>query len=912
VDLPAGGIDLENTMLKVTHLTCESLSNLLGVDTPRPRFCWQLQSDRRGVLQAAYRIQVSQSGSFGDILWDSQKVASDQSLYVEYAGPAPASRTRYYYRVKAWDNYGNESAWSETAWWEMGILSAAEWKAKWITHPFQEKRKEFKPAYYFRKVFSVTKEVKQVRVYASALGVYEFHLNGQRLGEELFTPGLTEYGHHIQYQVYEADLKPGANCIGVTLGEGWYRGRFQIKGRNTWGKTGAIFLQMHVEYQDGSEELIVTDPTWKVSTGPILRSDIYDGEDYDARLETDWLRPDFDGCTWASARIYRGYPVSRLVAPLGEKVRRIQAVPAQKIFQTPAGDTLVDFGQNLVGWVKLTVSSEAGRQVTIDFAEILDKDGNFYRENYRTARSQIVYTCKGTGQETYEPHFTFFGFRYARIRNYPVADLATLTAVVIHSDLRPTGKFSCSNPLINQLQENIRWGEKGNFLDIPTDCPQRDERLGWTGDAQVFARTAAFNLDVNRFFRKWLKDLAVSHSFTGAVPFWIPATLRLPVASSGWGDAAIIVPWTLYLVYGEKRILADQYASMQKWFRYERISAAWPKLTDLLHLQRYLRRERFVWDSGFHFGDWLAPGEDQKEWMAKKPWIATAYFAHSARLLASIARILGYDQDARRYQHVFEKIQAAFCERFLASDSTIVNGFQTAYVLALEFNLLPAPARPLVLQQLLDNISAHDDHLTTGFLGTPQLNFALSNNDQAETAYRLLLQETCPSWLYPVKLGATTIWERWDGIRPDGSVNVSSVGSDNMVSFNHYAFGAIGDWFYRVVAGLEIDPDLPAYKHILIQPQPGGGLEHAEAEFDSLYGPVKCAWKRKGSQMKLTVVVPPNTSAQVTLPHACPERVITADGALKESGYYRNLRQKADSVVVEVGSGEYGFEWKME
>jgi alpha-L-rhamnosidase len=899
-------------MLKVTKLTCESMINPLGIDVSRPNFCWQLVSERRNILQTAYRIQVSADGVFESILWDSSRVESDQSLYVEYGGAPLASRTCYFYRVKVWDNYGNESDWSKTAWWEMGILSAAEWKANWLTYPFKENPKDFKPAYYFRKNFSVTKDVRRVRVYASALGLYEIHLNGQRLGDELFTPGLTEYKHHIQYQVYQADLHPGSNVIGVTLGEGWYRGRFQIKGRNTWGKTGAIFLQMHIEYVDGSEQLIVTDPSWKVSTGPILRSDIYDGEDFDARLETDWLNPALDDRTWVSAKTTTRFPVDRLVAPLGEKVRRIETVPAKKIFQTPTGDTVVDFGQNMVGWVKLTVSGEAGQQVTIDFAEILDKDGNFYRDNYRTARSQIVYTCKGMGQETYEPHFTFFGFRYARIRNYPAADLSTLTGIVIHSDMRPTGKFSCSNPLVNQLQENIRWGEKGNFLDIPTDCPQRDERVGWTGDAQVFARTAAFNMDVDRFFRKWLKDLAASHSFTGAVPFWIPATVRLPVGSSGWGDAATVIPWTHYLIYGDRRILANQYASMKKWLQYEKNAAAWLKFSDLFHLRRYFRRDRYIWDGGFHFGDWLAPGEDQKQWMAKKAWIATAYFAYSARLCALAARILGKDAEAEAFQRLSEKVRAAFCERFLAPDGSIKDGFQTAYVLALEFDLLPASARPVVLRQLLDDIRIHDNHLATGFLGTPPLTFALSNNGQVETAYRLLLQETCPSWLYPVKLGATTIWERWDGIRPDGSTNESAVGSDNMVSFNHYAFGAIGDWLYRVVAGLDLDPDRPAYKHILIQPHPGGGLEHAKASFDSRYGPVSTSWEISGRKMKLSAVIPPNTTVQITLPSARLKNVRTQDGMLMENNDYRNLRQQSGAVVLNVGSGDYVFEWTME
>ncbi len=419
-------------------------------------------------------------------------------------------------------------------------------------------------------------------------------------------------------------------------------------------------------------------------------------------------------------------------------------------------------------------------------------------------------------------------------------------------------------------------------------------------------------MKVDRFLRKWLKDLAVSHSFTGAVPFFIPTTFRLPVASSGWGDAAIIVPWIHFLMYGDKRILVEQYGSMKKWFRYESASAAWPKLKDLFHMHRYFHYERYLWDSGFHFGDWLAPGEDQKEWMAKKPWIATAYYAQSARLLANIAHIIGHKKESAQFLNLFEKIRTAFCDRFLGPGGVIVDGFQAAYALALEFDLLAPAVKPASAQHLADDILRHGDHLTTGFLGTPPLNFALSNNSQTETAYRLLLQDTCPSWLYPVTSGATTIWERWDAIRHDGSINESAMGNDNMVSFNHYAFGAIGDWLYRVVAGLDIDPEIPGYKHILIQPQPGGGLEHAEASFHSMYGSVITGWKITGSLMKLIARIPPNTTAQIALPHALIENIHTIEGLLVENNDYRNLRQQPGTVFLEVGSGYYEFEWKME
>lgn len=908
-------------MLAVTHLTCESLMNPMAIDVRRPRFSWQIVADRRNVRQTAYRLQVAAgSAAFdADLLWDSGRVESDQSLYVPYGGPALTSRSGYAYRVKVWDNHGQESAWSDIGRWEMGILNPEEWRAEWVTHPFRERAKEHKPGYYFRKVFWVTKEVKRARVYASALGLYELYVNGQRAGEELFTPGLTEYRHHIQYQAYDVapHLRAGRNVLGVVLGEGWYRGRYEIKRRNCWGRTGAILVQMHLEYQDGSEDLVVSDSSWRVSTGPILLSDLYDGEVYDARLETPWLDPAFDDRDWAPARRYGRGPTRRLVAPLCEPVRRQETLPVQRVLHTPSGETVLDFGQNMVGWVRLRVKGHPGQRVVVDLAEILDKEGNFYRKNYRTARSQLVYICRGAGEEVFEPHFTYFGFRYARVTNYDAVDRDTLAGVVIHSDLRPAGRFHCSDPLLNQLQRCIWWGERGNLVEIPTDCPQRDERLGWTGDAQVFFRTATFNFDVGRFFAKWLKDLAVSHAFTGAVPFWVPSALRLPVSSAGWGDAAVIVPWQHYLAYGDRQVLEGQYTSMVKWLRYARAGARWPKWRDLVHPRQYWRREQYIWDSGFHLGDWLAPREGPKEWMAKKAWTATAYYAHSAHLLAEVAAILGRDQDAEKYRRLFERVRQAFCERFLRPDGTIAGGFQTAYVLALAFDLLPEAVRPQAARHLAEDIQAHGDHLTTGFLGTPHICFALSDHGQIEAAYRLLLQRTCPSWLYPITMGATTIWERWDGLRPDGSPNEAAVGGDNMVSFNHYAFGAVGDWLYRVVAGLDMDPSTPAYRRLLIHPRPGGGLDHAEAEHESPYGVARVAWQRTSGAMRLAVSVPANTSARIVLPQARVARVRTGEGWLAdcarggEGSGYGDIREEGDAVSLEVGSGDYTFEWEV-
>jgi len=886
----------------------------LGIDVRIPRFSWQIVSDQNNVSQSAFQVQVSTSSVYfvENLIWDTGKVESDQSIDVEYQGPPLCSRKKYFYRVKIWDNHAQEMEWCEIQHWEMGLLDSGDWQAHWVTAPFKEYKKRSKPVYYFRKVFVLSKPIESARIYASALGLYELHLNGSKVGTDLFTPGLTDYRYHVQYQTYDATslLSSAKNVIGIVLGEGWYRGRFQINKRNNWGKTGAVVVQVHIQFLDGTEMVLVTDSSWQVSKGPIIFSDIYDGEKYDAREEREWRRPDFDASEWAHAVHYSKYPLSRLVATCGERVARIKTHAPVKVFTTPKGETVVDMGQNMVGWVKMSVHGESGQEIVMDHGEILDNEGNFYHENLRTAKTQVTYICKG-GEECFEPHFTFFGFRYVRVVNYAPVTQEILLGIVIHSDMCPTGSFDCSNSLLNQLQSNIRWGQEGNFLDIPTDCPQRDERLGWTGDAQVFARTAAFNFETGRFFTKWLRDIKVSHAFNGAIPFWVPSTWRLPLNSAGWGDVATILPWVLYLVYGDKRVLSTQYASMKRWFNYESKSAKrwafrhWTKSKEFKH------DAQFIWDTGFHFGDWLAPGENTKQWRSKAPWIATAFYAYSAQIMAKVAAVLGKTAESTQFLELAEKIRTAFTNRFVEPDGKITREFQTAYVLALEYDLLPAALRAGAAKYLVQDIAAHEGHLTTGFLGTPHLCFALSNNGHLDVAYQLLLQTTCPSWLYPVTKGATTIWERWDAIQPDGSINLSRMGSGNMVSFNHYAFGAIGDWLYRVVGGLDTREFAPGYKKSVIYPRPGGNLQYARVEFNSRYGVISSRWERDDANIRLTVVIPPNTSSEVHLVGAKLENVIANGKPLLQGGNFQSVSENSDEVCVNLGSGTYDFEWKL-
>ncbi|MEX0747217.1 MAG: family 78 glycoside hydrolase catalytic domain, partial [Rhodothermales bacterium] len=561
--------------------------------------------------------------------------------------------------------------------------------------------------------------------------------------------------------------------------------------------------------------------------------------------------------------------------------------------KTPAGETVFDLGQNMVGWVRLKVRGPRGTSVKLRHAEVLDQDGNFYTDNLRSAAAATEYILKGNGEEIYEPYFTFQGFRYVSLEGYPgEPGLDAVRGIVIHSDMPATGSFETSNELINRLQQNIVWGQKGNFLDVPTDTPARDERLGWTGDAQAFAPTAAFNFNVAGFFAKWLKDLEADQKANGSVPYVVPDVLSHNQVggggSAGWADAATIIPWTMYLAYADTRILERQYESMRKWVGFMRDQAG----------------EDLIWNSGFHFGDWLAFATTQSDYpgaTTDKDLIATAFFAHSTDLLSRTAGVLGKADDERAYRNLFEDVKAAFNREYVTETGRLASNTQTAYALALEFDLIPDELRVEAGRRLAEDVNRFG-HLTTGFLGTPHLADALTNMGYLDEAYKLLLREKYPSWLYPVTQGATTMWERWDGIKPDGTFQ--DVG---MNSFNHYAYGAIGNWMYRVLAGLNLDPAEPGYKHTIIHPRPGGNFAMARASLNSMYGEVASGWTVEGGRLEVTVTVPPNTTATVRLPEARLQDVTESGGAVGSAVGVANAYQDGEDVVVEIGSGEYQF-----
>jgi alpha-L-rhamnosidase len=696
-------------------------------------------------------------------------------------------------------------------------------------------------------------------------------------------------------------VQKGNNAIAAALGDGWYRGT--LAWGNNWaiyGKSLGLLLQLKIKYTDGSETMIISDESWKAyNDGAIRMNDIYNGEIYDARKKlTGWSQSGYNDSNWI--KVKTGNYQNNLITSEGAPIRKIQEIKPVKIFRTPKGKLIVDMGQNMVGWLRLKVTGNRGDVVTLRHAEVMDKYGEFYTTNLRAAKCQLIYTLAGTGEEIYEPRFTFMGFRFVEVTGFP-GELTSdnITGVVVHSDMAVTGSYECSNPLINQLQHNIQWGQKGNFVDVPTDCPQRDERLGWTGDAQAFCRTAAFNMDVSSFFTKWLKDISADQKPGGEVPDVIPDVLNRQGAltaqpSAGWGDVAVIAPWTMYLVYGDKRFLENQYQSMKAWVEYIRKRAG----------------DAYIWKDGSKYGDWLfyhppVNNHSEPDGHTEHDFIATAFYAYSCSILAAAAKELGKTDDEKLYTDIYNKIKEVFINEYVTKAGRVGTNSQTSYVLALMFDLLPENLREKSASLLVNDIKSRRNHLSTGFLGTPYICHVLSDNGYTDVAYDLLLQESYPSWLYPVKMGATTIWERWDGQKTD-----STFQDPGMNSFNHYAYGAIGDWMYRVSAGIETMG--PGYKHLLIQPHPTKKLSYSKAVFESSYGTVASGWERNGNKIIVSVKIPANTVATITLPVRSVSAVSENAKGISENTYLSDIRTVENKVIFKAGSGDYLFEYTEE
>ncbi|MDR6721656.1 alpha-L-rhamnosidase [Paenibacillus amylolyticus] len=846
-------------MLKVKTLRCEHFNNPIGLGCLNPRLSWHIESDNLHVIQKRFQLQVSLSAEFENLHWN-HFTYSDQSILVRYEGPPLESGQRYYYRVKVWaqgagDAEPEESAWSEPAFWEMGLLYEQDWKAKWITVRERSINKDFNARSPFAttKRFAIEGKVNKAVIYATSLGLYELNLNGQRVGDAYFTPGWTDYNDRVQVQTYDVThlINQQHNRITATVGEGWYSGYLGWqKRKDTYGDTNAILLQMKISYEDGHTELICSDASWQETGSAILMSDIYNGEIYDARLEI--TEEADDKVNGQKMMQEMQFPLRHLVAQENEPVKIMNRLHPVELIHTPKGERVLNLGQNMVGWVEFKVKAPAGTVLKLIHGEVLDQEGNFYRDNIRDAAQEITYICSGNGTETYQPHFTFQGFQYVKLEGFPEGiSIEDFTGVVLHSDMEPIGVFETSDAKLNQLQHNIVWGQKGNFLDVPTDCPQRDERLGWTGDAQIFARTASYNMNAASFFRKWLKDLAFNQMEDGSVPFVVPDVLKGVFAdntgrtTAAWGDAAVICPWTIYQSYGDKQILAQQYDSMKAWVDYIRIQG----------------ENEYLWDTGLQLGDWLALDSEEGSYFGATDGtlVATAYFAYSTQIVAQTAKLLNNYNDFKTYQLLHEGIKVAFVDRYFDETGRLTSNTQTAQVIALHFDLVPDQHKKKVIQELVHLIEKKHMHLDTGFVGTPYLCLVLSDNGYADVAYKLLFQNDYPSWLYQVERGATTMWEHWDSIREDGSF-----WSTAMNSFNHYSYGSVGDFMYRNIAGIDLIE--AGYKKSRIAPKPPINLTSARGELKTPYGPLKVHWQIVKNEMQFEVDIPHNTTAEITLP----------------------------------------------
>ena len=711
-------------------------------------------------------------------------------------------------------------------------MKDAIYSAKFISGP-QEWNKQCP---IFNRDFTVSGKIRSATLYASALGVYTAYINGEKVGNQVLTPGWTDYKTRVQYQTEDvtALLREGENGIVISAGHGWHASRIgstkDTKG--IYSNVPYVICALVTEYEDGRTETLYTDESWTVAKSPVKFSQIYDGETYDASAEP----------TEAMAVSVSDKSTDVLIPQEGEDIIEICRTAPVKLITTPKGETVIDFGQEVTGYVEFTVTGKAGQTVYVEHAEILDKDGNFYNANYRSAKSLVTYVLRD-GTQTYKAHHTFYGFRYIRLTDWTEeVKLSNFTAVSVCSDMKRTGWFECGVPKVNKLFSNIIWGQVDNFLDIPTDCPQRDERLGWTGDAEVFCRTATLNFNTRKFFKKWLHDLWSEQKHNkGAIPHVIPDLWGHKFSSAAWGDAATVCPWEIYIAFNDKEVLSDQFESMKAWVGYVRGMG-----------------DEYLWNAGTHFGDWL--GLDAPEGSYKgstdQYLIATAYYYLSCGLVVKAGNVLG--EDVSEYEELQRNIKKAFNDTYVCGEGRLTSDNQTAYVVALDFGLIDN--KPPFAKRLIELIEERGDALATGFVGTPYLLETLTENGYVDKAYKLLLREEYPSWLFSVNMGATTIWEHWDGLREDGSV-----WSTDMNSFNHYAYGSVAAWMYRYAAGIKIDEEQPGYKHFFIEPYPDKRLGYAKARYESAYGTIRSEWKYEGESVRYCFEIPKGTTATVTV-----------------------------------------------
>jgi alpha-L-rhamnosidase len=886
--LAASALACQAERLSPNSLRCEYRVDPLGIDETAPRLSWLVQSSRRGESQTACQILVASSerllaGDSGD-LWDSGRLEGGDPIGVVYQGRALSSGEFCYWKVRVWDVDGKPSSWSKPAAWSMGLLQQGDWTGDWIGYDkLRQAGVSLPPPPYLRKEFVVTKPVRRAMLYATALGLASVHLNGRLVSEDRFLPGWTDYTKRVLYRAYDVTklVKRGKNAVGAILADGWYSGYVGYGGhRDHYGTKPRFRAQLQIEYADGSAETVATGPDWKASSGAVREADFLMGETFDARLINKWDQPGFDDSQWEP--VVTGAEMSPLIqAHPGPPVRAFAGIAPKKMTQPSAGVYVFDMGQNFAGVARLKISGKTGQKITLRFAERLQPDGNIYTANLRGAKTTDTYFCRGHGTETWEPHLTYHGFQYVEVTGLARRpSTGTITGIALSSATTDAGSFACSDPMLNHLATNIYWTQRANFIDIPTDCPQRDERLGWMGDAQVYLRAATLHEDVQSFFTKWLVDVQDGQRADGEYPMVAPVKVAGDDGGPAWADAGVICPWTIYQVYGDTRVLERHYDSMARFIEF---------------CQHRSKPDLLPPDKFHCFGDWLNIKDETPNTV-----ICTAYFAHSTHLMAQIAQVLGRTDDAVKYNDLFGRIKAAFNRAYVAADGRIEGDTQTDYALALSFGLLDEERQKQAAQYLVENIKKRNWHLATGFIGTKSLMLALAQIGRNDVADLLIHNDTFPSWGFSIKQGATSIWERWDGWTPEKGFQ-----DPGMNSFAHYSFGAVYQWMVENFGGIHSDG--PAYKKILIAPQPDDRLTFADTTYASIRGPIETHWTKKGNGLRLKVVIPANTTATVILPGAATRSVYESGRLASHSPGVKFVRMQGDAAVYEVVSGQYDF-----
>jgi alpha-L-rhamnosidase len=923
----------KNSNIKLTGLKCEYLTNPMGIDVPEPRLSWKTEAvthDIFNLKQKAYQVLVAtQPQKLSDTeadLWNSGKIESDADIQVAYQGKTLTSQQKCYWKVKVWSNK-NDNTWSEVGTWSMGLLKESDWKANWIGDKpdlIQKAYIEFLNNYdpnkrasmknirpvppsspMFRKTFTVKYAIRDACLYVSALGYYEMGLNGNKVGDHVLAPEWTDYNKRVQYQVYDVskNLRIGTNVLSSILGDGWYLGMLgptkwhnDYPRRGVYGNDRRFIAQLVINYTDGTNQVVGTDESWKMNTaGFILSADNFLGQKMDAgKIPSGWKNADFDDASWENAYVDRAVR-KKLEAQKNEPVRVYKYV--SPVSMAPLGDKyIVDFGQNLTGWTQLKIKGRKGSVIKVRHGEMLQDDGSLYTANLAAALQEDEFILSGQN-DVFEPNFTYHGFRYIEISglvNAPNKDM--IRACAVSSDPEVTGSFECSNPKLNQLWNNILWTQRNNMTSVPTDCPQRDERMGWMGDAQVFCQSSMFNMDMAAFYTKWVKDIRDAQSSRGTFPDIAPHANKPDIRfsnSPAWSDAGIIIPWRMYENYGDTELLRQHYDAMKRYIQ-------------------NIRKQNpdFLWvnDVGNQYGDWLnantiiAEGYSNKRGEVPKEVLATAFYANSVRLFFQIANILGYEKDVKEYTELFENIRLKFNEAYVDKDGRIKGNTQSAYALALNFDLLPESVQIQAFNHLVECIEEYDYRISTGFITTIMMMKELVKWGRIDIAYKFLESERLPSWIYSINQGATTIWERWDGY-----VKGRGFQDAGMNSFDHYSIGAVCEWMNRIILGINPDDKHPAYKHFIIQPQPGGTITWAKGSYNSIRGLIVSEWKMEKDLFILHVEIPANTSATVIVPSDRKE-LIRLDSKPVPSSLINKKFLVKNQTAIELGSGRYYFE----